>query len=123
MSAPVDAATVNGAILAAVLRRARFTYRDENHLQGLIGSYLHARGFETQREAVLAPGERIDLLVGRVGIEVKTKGSVSAVAAQLARYDLTGKLDDLILVTSRRTHASITHAVSMPVTVVVLPWS
>lgn len=123
----VEQTTVSPAVsadaIAAALRTTRFRYSSERQLQALLTEHLTSLGWPVRREVSLAAGERIDLLIGRVGIEVKTKGSASAVSAQLARYDRTGELDELVLVSTLRKHSSIRFASAMTVTVVVLPWS
>ncbi|TWT59001.1 hypothetical protein KOR42_23880 [Thalassoglobus neptunius] len=58
-----------------------------------------------QREYSLSDRERIDFMCfGSIGIEVKTQGSMSSVAAQLLRYAECEEVKGLILVTTRRRH-------------------
>lgn len=94
--------TVTG--IYAVLASLRFRHHNEEELQRGIGAALLSAGFPVEREAYLAPGERIDLLVQRVGIEVKVKGPTVEVRRQLARYALSGAVDHLILVSTRAGH-------------------
>lgn len=51
-------------------------------------------------------GDRIDLLAGRVGIELKVDGGWAEVLRQLDRYAASPDVDALILITSRRRLAS-----------------
>jgi hypothetical protein len=52
--------------------------------------------------------DRIDLLAefseARIGIEVKIDGSAQAVRRQLERYAKTGRVDELILFTTKASH-------------------
>jgi len=112
MGASSDAATV-----AAAIRSFRFRYGDEDQLQEGLAEALSGAGFEVQREVRLNAEDRIDLLVDRVGVEVKVAGSTARVARQLARYakhDLAG----LVLVTNKLRHSP--PELSMPVEVVCL---
>lgn len=64
-------------------------------------------GAHVQRECRLSKSDRIDFLVnGSIGIECKTDGSSTEVARQLARYAQHECIEALILVTTRRRHAS-----------------
>jgi hypothetical protein len=47
------------------------------------------------------PDSRIDFLVGRVGLELKTEGSVHEVMRQLRRYAESTRVDELVLLTSK----------------------
>lgn len=90
------------------LRRVRFDAASEDVLQRQIWDVLlrlqGSTGIDVERERVLSPQDRIDFLVsypaGEVGIEVKIKGSPTAVFTQMERYSKHG-FDALILVTSR----------------------
>jgi hypothetical protein len=105
--------------IAHVLTRYRFTWDDEYELQDAIAHVLAQHVAPVEREVTLAPRCRIDILVGRVGIEIKVKGSVETVARQLQRYATTGRLDALVLATTRATHHTLpTELGGMPVTVV-----
>jgi hypothetical protein len=90
--------------LTEALRRHRFNYSNEDQLQQGIAAALTAAGFDVEREVRLDGRSRIDLLVGRVGIEVKVAGTPDAVERQLARYASSDRIDGLMLVTSRPRH-------------------
>jgi hypothetical protein len=47
---------------------------------------------------------RIDFVVGRIGVELKVDGSPAAVLRQLDRYAAAAELDAVTLVTTRRAH-------------------
>jgi hypothetical protein len=85
----------------------RYRYCDEKQLhEGLAGA-LSAAGYTVEREVPLTAADRIDLLVGRVGIEVKLAGATPSVLRQLQRYARSDRLDSLLLVTTRTRHAQL----------------
>jgi hypothetical protein len=47
------------------------------------------------------PDSRIDYLIGRTGLELKTEGSVHEVMRQLRRYAESSRIDELVLLTSK----------------------
>lgn len=94
--------------LVHVITRTPLRYATEAQLQEQLAAALTASGNDVTREVVLSDGSsRIDLMVGRIGLEVKVKGSLPDVRRQLSRYARTGDLDALILVTSRSAHHAI----------------
>lgn len=94
--------------LVPILERVPTSYRNEEELQALLYAELVAAGVQSEREVRLSDGRsRIDILAGRVGIEVKVKGSLADVRRQLSRYAATGDVDELILVTTRSAHHRI----------------
>ena len=111
----------DAASVVAALRRLRCRFADEDQLQAMLTAGLCALGFDVEREVPLARGERIDLVVGRTGIEVKITGQTSSVARQLRRYATSERIDDLVLVTSCPRHAFVPRRIDeTPVHVVVL---
>lgn len=84
-----------------VLESHRFLYRSEADLQESLATVLAAEGLPVRREVRLNSRDRIDLLVWRVGIEVKVAGQRDQVLAQLKRYAESEQVGALILVTSR----------------------
>ena len=93
--------------IAAVIMANRYVYRDEKQLHDGIAAALTAHGHRVAREVALTNRDRIDLLVDRVGIEVKVDGQPAAVARQLQRYAHSNQLDALILVTNRARHTQL----------------
>lgn len=85
--------------------RHRYRFQNEDELQmGLVEVFTKA-SLPFQREVVISPGDRIDfLLESDIGIEVKVRGSLSSLTAQLFRYAQSDKISALILVTSRTFH-------------------
>lgn len=82
---------------------------------------LRRAGLNPTHEATLTRG-RVDLRVGSVAIELKVKGSVENVLAQLTRYAEDPTITEMILVTSSAKHRGIPSTVGgLPLSVVYLP--
>jgi hypothetical protein len=95
---------VSADAVAALITGHRYTWADEDELQTGIAAVLTAAGLPVRREIVIAPRCRIDLLVARVGVEVKVAGTAEAAARQLQRYAASIDLDALVLATTRAAH-------------------
>jgi hypothetical protein len=94
--------------LDAVIESLRgFVPSDEADLGDQIAGRLAAKGVEFEREVWLNNTDRIDFLVGGVGLELKLKGPVSAVTRQLMRYAQSERVSSLVLVTTRHGHKSV----------------
>lgn len=104
--------------IEAVLRCARLSYANEDELQAGLAAALTEAGYEVQREVRLTPRDRIDLLVGDVGIEVKIAGDYARVNRQLERYAASDQVASLILVTNRHRHNPPAAIAGKPVSVV-----
>lgn len=103
--------------LIDAIRSFRFRYVNEDELQrGLTGA-LEQAGFVVRREVRLTARDRIDLLVGRIGIEVKIAGNAETVNRQITRYLASDELDGVILVTSRVRHFEPAPTAGKPVVV------
>ena len=114
-----QAATVGGVV--AVIAAHRFGHVTEAELQEGLAEVLTRAGYSVEREARLGARDRIDLLVDRVGIEVKVGGSAGNVMRQLERYADSEELDALVLASSRRHHLAMPGALNgKPVVVVSL---
>ena len=75
---------------------------DEYDLHLLAREALARGGIPCVHEAVLGPRCRIDILCGRVGVEIKRgKPTRSVLARQLLRYAQTGQLDALIVLSEQ----------------------
>ncbi len=59
------------------------------------------------REVRLDKANRIDFMVGHIGVEVKIGGGISALIRQLARYAEFDQVGDLVLVSTRATLARV----------------
>jgi hypothetical protein len=91
--------------------------RLEADVVGAICEALVSRRFGFIREAVIASGCRVDLLVsGGIAIEVKKgKPNTRKVAAQIRRYAASPKVQSIILVSERGLHAHLKEANGKPV--------
>lgn len=79
----------------------RFDVSCESTLQLQIAEVFQAAGIEFQREVNLSPGDRIDFMVGEIGIEVKISGQAKAIYRQCVRYCTFDQVTMLLLVTNR----------------------
>ncbi len=90
-------------LIVKALKAHRFNYQNEKELQDGVEHVLMANAIPFEREKIL--GGRfgtIDFLIdGRIGIEIKIKGSPSSVARQLVRYFECERVGELILLTGR----------------------
>lgn len=90
-------------VVVKALKSHRFNYQNEKELQEGVEHVLMAHAIPFEREKILG-GQygTIDFLVdGRIGIEIKTKGSPSAVTRQLLRYFECERVGELILLTGK----------------------
>ncbi len=85
--------------VTALLRRTRMRVGNEAALQQSIEDALAGAGFAYEREARLSAADRIDFLVGDVGIEAKARYGKRAIYRQLERYAAQPQIAALILVT------------------------
>jgi hypothetical protein len=95
------------ADVAAVLAGHRFTFAGEDDLQAAIASVLALAGLPAVREVDLGRYGRIDVLVDRVGGEVKVAGAVAEVGRQLQRYAHSPRVEELVLATTRARHRQL----------------
>lgn len=96
----------SAADLAAVLRRYRLPVSNEAEMQAAIARAFEAERLPFRRE-VTRGADRIDFVVGRVGIECKVKGSLGDVTRQLHRYVQWDDLDEIVLVTTQAKHMAV----------------
>lgn len=107
--------------LSAVIRARRYTYAQETDLHLGIEAALREAGYSPTPEVRLAPRDRIDFVVDRVGIEVKIKGPRDTLHRQLLRYAESALLDELLVVTTCRGHRGLpTEVGGKPLTVTVI---
>ncbi len=88
--------------LGRALMGRRFTYTNEYELQDQIARVLAEESYAFTREVRLSTTDRIDFMVGRIGIEVKVAGNSRRHIAQLRRYARHPQVHGLLLVTARR---------------------
>lgn len=104
--APVTARQVRDA-----LARYRLPVSVEKAMQDAVESALRAEGLAFQREVKRGDTDRIDFLVGSVGLELKVKGSAGDVLRQLERYAAWPDVTELVLLTSKGAHLALPSAV------------
>lgn len=97
---------ISSAALARLLKEYRYNFGDEATLQDGIEKVLKDNRIRFKREFRLGDAGIIDFMVGRIGLEVKIKGSPSAVGRQVVDYLGSPKLDEIVVVTSRILAAS-----------------
>lgn len=83
--------------IAAIIERSRINTTTEAAANADIRAALEANGYAVESEVVLGPKDRIDLMVGGVGIEVKVGHQRRAVHAQLKRYAEHERIEALVL--------------------------
>lgn len=93
--------------IVATIGSHRFLWATEDDLQQGLAQALDAAGRAVSREVRLNAHDRIDLLVGHVGIEVKTTGAWRDVQRQLHRYLESDLIDELVLVSAKAVHRRI----------------
>lgn len=94
---------IDVAAIVQAIRKHRFNYANEKDLQEGLEHVLKEHAIPFEREKILG-GKfgTIDFLVdGRIGIEIKIKGSPSAVGRQLIRYFECETISELVLLTGR----------------------
>lgn len=87
--------------LHKLLSKYRLPLSNEKALQSEIGELLTANGIKHEREVGLSDKDRIDFMVGSVGMEVKLKGSAVEIYKQCKRYCGYPEVKELILITNR----------------------
>jgi len=90
--------------IVEIFAGCRFAYGDEEGLQAGLAAALEDADYSVRREVRLDGQSRIDLLVGRIGIEVKVAGKPDAVLRQVTRYAHSDLIDGIVLVTTRVRH-------------------
>ena len=109
-------------VVCAALTGQRFRFSSERDLQDGIEQTLNRLSIPNKREARLTNEERVDFLVGRVAVEVKTKGNRVSVMRQLSRYAECPDVDAIVLVTAKQTLGCPSSIGGKPITVVRI-WS
>jgi hypothetical protein len=109
--------------LHGIIGRYNFNYSHEVALQEGIARVLTIEQMEFAREVALTQRDRIDFMVGRLGIEVKVGHPLAQVMRQLHRYAQLEQVDELLLVTNRCRHAMVPEQINgKPVEVLFLGW-
>jgi hypothetical protein len=93
--------------IAALLAARAYHWQNEKELQRGIGMVLTEAGVVFVPEVSITRKDRIDFLVGKIGIEIKVGGSLAAVTRQLFRYAECPEIDSLVLVTTKQAHRNM----------------
>ena len=98
--------------LCQALSKIRYRHQNERDLQQGVGQALANMGVEFKAEYRLTPKDRIDFLVGKIGIECKTEDSsggttLASVTRQLHRYAQSEEVEELILMTTQNKHRGV----------------
>lgn len=97
------------ALMARVLRaldRHSFRFANEAQLHNGIAQVLRVEGIGFEHEDVAGARDRFDFRCGRVVVEVKVKGSLSAALSQVARYARREDVGGVILASTCRWASS-----------------
>jgi len=97
---------ISSAALAKLLKGYRYNFGNEAMLQDGIERVFKENRIPFRREFRLGDAGIIDFMVERIGLEVKVKGSPSAVGRQVLDYLCRPELDEIVVVTSRILAAS-----------------
>lgn len=90
--------------IAGLVTRHRFVFADEKELQDALERVLVREAVAHKREYDLGNAGTIDFLtVLGIGVEVKVKGSPSAVLQQLMRYAERPEVVGILLVSTKST--------------------
>lgn len=103
---PPTALSLTGEQLATVLRGYRLPVTVEAEMQRALELALENEGIAFKRE-VKRGLDRIDFVVGRVGVECKVHCPTAALTRQLTRYALWDDIDELLVVTSDAKHVAV----------------
>lgn len=85
-----------------VLSGHRFRGSNEHGIHAGMADAFAAAGLDAAAEVCLTPRDRVDFLIGRVALEVKTQGQRTAIWRQLARYAAHPDVDLVIILASTR---------------------
>ena len=84
----------------ALIERNRIDVSTEAAAHRAIADVLKADGLDAETEVRLSSKDRIDVLAGTVGIEVKVQGRRREIAKQLQRYAEHDQIEALVLATA-----------------------
>ena len=88
--------------LISIIRSYKIQVNNESDVQRQLDGIFANSGIEYKREFVLDKRNRIDFIIGSIGIEVKIHGiSAKRIYDQLNRYCFFEKISSIILITSQ----------------------
>ena len=106
--------------IVAVLRSYVIPADNEAAMQSVIERIMSIRNYDFRREVILSDADRIDFMVGEIGLECKVAGTAASVMAQCGRYLEHDAVESLILVTTKAAHRRICYDSEKPFCVVLV---
>lgn len=103
--------------IGTVINGARINLTSEATAHQSILAALSGAGIDFQSEARLSEGERIDVLCGKVGVEIKIGHPRRAIWKQLQRYAALDQIEALVLATGTAWPASVKDVDGVPLIV------
>jgi hypothetical protein len=108
----VEPIALSSTELCRALYNAKYHYHNEKELQLGVRQVLDTLKLDYKSEAKIGPRDRIDFLVGDIGIECKSDDSsggtsLAAVTRQLHRYAQSDKVKEVILLTTMSKHKNL----------------
>lgn len=101
MSLPLDLhPSPEAERLIRLIGSARVDLSTEGAAQRGLARIFEKEGLPYEAEVILSAADRIDFLLGRVGVEVKIGQPRRQILRQLERYAGSDRLDELLLVSS-----------------------
>ena len=107
--------------LSRLLGANRYSFQSEAELHECLADVLDAAGVAYQREVRLSEAHRVDFMVGRLAVEVKLSGPLSALTRQVHGYLQHEEVDGVLVVAAKTRLAGLPGEVSgKPVRTLVL---
>lgn len=85
--------------IVRIIESTKVNVTTERFAHDAIADVLIKDGLDVQREVVLSPKDRIDIMVDGIGVEVKTAHSRRQIHAQLVRYAKLDLITGMVLAT------------------------
>lgn len=90
--------------IVEAVQQYSYSVVNEAELQEALATALTEAGIEFEREVCLDSRNRIDFMVGSIGIEVKVGGNAHSLARQLLRYAEFDSVTELVVLTTMMRH-------------------
>ena len=94
--------------IAVAIAASRVNLSTEITAHTSLAAILRERGFDVATEVRLTDKDRIDIMVGGVGVEVKVAGGRRDIYRQLERYAASDQIEALVLATAGAWPAQMT---------------